>query len=44
MFVIDPFQMDSLDEFANESIDLDGEFISGGIFMKHNCKNYNQTH
>ena len=32
MFVIDPFQMDSLDEFANESIDLDGEFISGGIF------------
>lgn len=32
MFVIDPFQMDSLDEFTNESIDLDGEFISGGIF------------
>tara|TARA_Y200000002_G_scaffold381838_1_gene396994 strand:+ start:4809 stop:9269 length:4461 start_codon:yes stop_codon:yes gene_type:complete len=32
MFVIDPFEMDSLDEFANQGLNLNGLFKSGGIF------------
>jgi len=32
MFVIEPFEMDSLDEFANEGLNLNGLFKSGGIF------------
>ena len=32
MFVIDPFEMDSLDEFANQGLQLNGLFKSGGIF------------
>ena len=32
MFIIDPFQMDSLDKFTNEGLDLKGLFKSGGIF------------
>ena len=32
MFVIDPFEMDSLDEFANQGLHLNGLFKSGGIF------------
>ncbi|MAE15140.1 MAG: hypothetical protein CL821_06070 [Crocinitomicaceae bacterium] len=32
MFIIEPFEMDSLDEFANEGLNLKGLFKSGGIF------------
>ncbi len=31
-FIIEPFTMDSLDNFTNEGIAFDGEFISAGIF------------
>ena len=32
MFIIEPFEMDSLDEFANDGLNLKGLFKSGGIF------------
>ena len=32
MFIVEPFVMDSLDNFANEGLGLDGLFKSGGIF------------
>ncbi|MCB9194948.1 MAG: hypothetical protein H6598_01875 [Flavobacteriales bacterium] len=35
-FVIEPFEMDSLDNFSNQGIGFDGEFISAGIFPKMN--------
>lgn len=31
-FVIEPFEMDSLDNFSNKGLAFDGEFISAGIF------------
>lgn len=31
-FIIEPFEMDSLDNFTNEGIAFDGNFISAGIF------------
>lgn len=35
-FIVEPFKMDSLDNFSNEGIAFDGEFISAGIFPKFN--------
>lgn len=39
-FVVEPFELDSLDNFTNEGLTFDGEFISAGIFpnMKETLK------
>ncbi|MCB9189454.1 MAG: hypothetical protein H6599_09275 [Flavobacteriales bacterium] len=39
-FIIEPFELDSLDNFSNEGLAFDGEFISAGIFptMKETLK------
>ncbi|CAG5084451.1 hypothetical protein [Parvicella tangerina] len=39
-FVVEPFELDSLDNFSNSGLAFDGEFISAGIFpnMKETLK------
>lgn len=35
-FILEPFSMDSLDNFTTSGVDFKGEFISAGIFPKFN--------
>lgn len=35
-FKLEPFSIDSLDNFKNEALNFKGEFVSGGVFPKFN--------
>lgn len=35
-FILEPFSMDSLDNFTDAGVEFDGEFLSAGIFPKFN--------